>query len=103
MFKQEDTIERTTKLKKEAIRFSTIDSNIQLSIAFVINCLLLVLGASLFYGHGDSLGRFTDLYNALQDSSIVGVIASPLLSTLFAVALLALVKILLLPEHYQDK
>ena len=80
---------KDNKVKKEAIRFSTIDSNIQLSIAFVINCLLLVLGASLFYGHGDSLGRFTDLYNALQDSSIVGVIASPLLSTLFAVALLA--------------
>ena len=75
--------------KREAIRFSTIDSNIQLSIAFVINCLLLVLGAALFYGHGDSLGRFTDLYNALQDSSIVGSIASPVLSVLFAIALLA--------------
>ena len=75
--------------KREAIRFSTIDSNIQLSIAFVINCLLLVLGAALFYGHGDSLGRFTDLYNALQDSSIVGTIASPVLSMLFAIALLA--------------
>ena len=75
--------------KREAIRFSTIDSNIQLSIAFVINCLLLVLGAALFYGHGDSLGRFTDLYNALKDSSIVGSIASPVLSVLFAIALLA--------------
>lgn len=75
--------------KREAIRFSTIDSNIQLSIAFIINCLLLILGAALFYGHGDSLGRFTDLYNALQDNSIVGAIASPVLSTLFAVALLA--------------
>ena len=75
--------------KREAIRFSTIDSNIQLSIAFVINCLLLVLGAGLFYGHGDSLGRFPDLYNALQDSSIVGSIASPVLSVLFAIALLA--------------
>lgn len=75
--------------KREAIRFSTIDSNIQLSIAFVINCLLLVLGAALFYGHGDSLGHFTDLYNALQDSSIVGSIASPVLSVLFAIALLA--------------
>ncbi len=75
--------------KREAIRFSTIDSNIQLSIAFVINCLLLVLGAALFYGHRDSLGRFTDLYNALQDSSIVGFIASPVLSVLFAIALLA--------------
>ena len=36
---------KDNKVKKEAIRFSTIDSNIQLSIAFVINCLLLVLGA----------------------------------------------------------
>lgn len=75
--------------KKEAIRFSTIDSNIQLSIAFVINCLLLVLGAALFYGHGESLGRFTDLFDALQDSTIVGAIASPVLSILFAIALLA--------------
>lgn len=75
--------------KKEAIHFSTIDSNIQLSIAFVINCLLLVLGAALFYGHGESLGRFTDLFDALQDSTIVGAIASPVLSILFAIALLA--------------
>lgn len=75
--------------KKEAIRFSTIDSNIQLLIAFVINCLLLVLGAALFYGHGESLGRFTDLFDALQDSTIVGAIASPVLSILFAIALLA--------------
>lgn len=75
--------------KKEAIRFSTIDSNIQLSIAFVINCLLLVLGAALFYGHGGSLGHFTDLFDALQDSTIVGAIASPVLSILFAIALLA--------------
>ena len=75
--------------KKEAIKFSIIDSNIQLSIAFIINCLLLILGAALFYGHGSDLGRFTDLYNALQDNKIVGSIASPVLSTLFAVALLA--------------
>ncbi|MBH4862489.1 Nramp family divalent metal transporter [Staphylococcus aureus] len=30
--------------KAQAIKFATIDSNIQLSIAFVVNCLLLVLG-----------------------------------------------------------
>ena len=29
--------------KAQAIKFATIDSNIQLSIAFVVNCLLLVL------------------------------------------------------------
>lgn len=75
--------------KREAIRFSTIDSNIQLTMAFIINCLLLILGAALFFGHGDDLGRFTDLFNALQDSNIVGSIASPFLSILFAIALLA--------------
>lgn len=81
--------ERNTEGKREAVRFATIDSNIQLSIAFVINCLLLILGAALFFGTSSDLGRFTDLYNALSDNAIVGAIASPLLSTLFAVALLA--------------
>lgn len=36
--------------KKAAIHFAQIDSNIQLSVAFVVNCLLLILGAALFYG-----------------------------------------------------
>lgn len=74
---------------KEAIRFARIDSNLQLTVAFVINCLLLILGASLFFGHGDSLNTLGSLYRALSDSSIVGSIASPVLSVLFAVALLA--------------
>ncbi|WP_207942383.1 Nramp family divalent metal transporter [Candidatus Enterococcus lowellii] len=72
-----------------ALRFSTWDSNIQLSAAFFVNCLLLILGSALFFGHGDELGTFSALYNALQDSSIAGAVASPVLSTLFAVALLA--------------
>ncbi|KAF1305333.1 Nramp family divalent metal transporter [Candidatus Enterococcus willemsii] len=71
------------------LRFATWDSNIQLSVAFIVNCLLLILGSALFFGHGDELGTFSTLYNALQDSSIAGAVASPLLSTLFAVALLA--------------
>lgn len=73
----------------EAIRFMTWDSNIQLSLAFVINSLLLILGASLFFGHADSLGTFGAMYNALGDNAIAGAVASPILSTLFAVALLA--------------
>ena len=36
--------------KAQAIKYATIDSNIQLSIAFIVNCLLLILGAALFYG-----------------------------------------------------
>jgi manganese transport protein len=76
---------------KKAVRFASWDSNIQLSLAFIVNSLLLILGASLFYGKAnpDNLGRFQDLFNALQNSHIVGAIASPALSVLFAVALLA--------------
>ncbi|EHO52583.1 Nramp family divalent metal transporter [Lentilactobacillus kisonensis] len=74
---------------KKAIKFTTIDSNIQLTIAFVVNSLLLVLGAALFFGTDSQLGRFVDLFNALSNSHIVGSIASPLLSMLFAVALLS--------------
>ncbi|MBP1048380.1 Nramp family divalent metal transporter [Enterococcus sp. BWM-S5] len=73
----------------KAVRFATWDSNIQLSAAFIINCLLLILGSALFFGHGEELGTLTSLYDALQNSSIAGAVASPLLSTLFAVALLA--------------
>ncbi len=72
-----------------AVRFSTWDSNIQLTVAFIINTLLLVLGAAMFFGRGEGLGTFTSLYNALQDNKLAGAIASPVLSTLFAVALLA--------------
>lgn len=74
---------------KRAVRFSTWDSNIQLTLAFIVNTLLLLLGAALFYGTNSDLGRFVDLYNALQDPKIAGAVASPILSTLFAIALLA--------------
>jgi len=74
---------------KEAVKFATIDSNIQLSVAFVINCLLLILGAALFFGYSGPLDTLGQLHRALNDSSIVGAIASPILSVLFAVALLA--------------
>ncbi len=75
---------------KNAVKFATIDSNIQLSFSFVINCLLLLLGASLFFGNDpEQLGKFTQLYDALKNEQIVGSIASGTLATLFAVALLA--------------
>lgn len=75
---------------KEAILYATIDSNIQLSFSFIINCLLLILGATLFFGKNpDDIGRFAQLYDALQDHNMVGAIASSTLATLFAIALLA--------------
>ena len=42
--------------KAKAIRFTTWDSNIQLTVAFVVNCLLLILGGALFYGTNSELG-----------------------------------------------
>ncbi len=74
---------------RESVKLMAWDSTIQLSLAFVINSLLLVLGAALFFGHADSVGTFGNMYRALSDSTIAGAVASPILSTLFAVALLA--------------
>ena len=74
---------------RKAVRFMTWDSNLQLSLAFIVNSLLLILGASLFFGHASEISAFSQMYNALQDSKIAGAIASSTLSTLFAQALLA--------------
>ncbi|MCD8762091.1 Nramp family divalent metal transporter [Mammaliicoccus sciuri] len=86
---QSRNYERTGKGKKSAIKYATIDSNIQLTIAFIINCLLLVLGAALFFGSHEALGRFFDLYDALSHSHVGGAIGGAVMSTLFAIALLA--------------
>ena len=67
----------------------TWDSNIELTLAFVVNSLLLILGAALFFGHAEEIGAFSSMYDALKNNAIAGAIASPFLSTLFAVALLA--------------
>lgn len=76
--------------KAQAIKFATIDSNLQLSIAFVVNCLLLTLGAALFFGtKTNDLGGFYDLYHALKTEPVLGATLGGVMSTLFAVALLA--------------
>ncbi|TCD55037.1 divalent metal cation transporter [Alloscardovia theropitheci] len=73
----------------KAVRFMTWDSNVQLTVAFVVNSLLLIVGASIFYGHAHEVTAFKEMYNALANPAIAGVIASKLLATLFAIALLA--------------
>ena len=67
----------------KAVRFMTWDSNIQLTLAFVVNSLLLILGAALFFGHASDISAFSQMYK------IAGAVASSTLSTLFALALLA--------------
>ncbi|MGO1336926.1 MAG: Nramp family divalent metal transporter [Leuconostoc fallax] len=87
---QTRNVDRNNKQElKEAVRFMTWDSNIQLTFAFIINSMLLILGAALFFGHADSVGTFGDMYRALGNNTVAGAVASPILSTLFAVALLA--------------
>ena len=73
----------------KAVRFMTWGSNVQLTIAFVVNSLLLIVGAAIFYGHAHEVTAFKEMYNALADPQIAGVIASKFLATLFAIALLA--------------
>jgi manganese transport protein len=75
----------TTKGKREAIKFATIDSTIALSLAFFVNAAILILAAAAFYasGHG-AVAEIDQAYKLLAPLLGVG-----LASTLFAVALLA--------------
>ena len=71
--------------KREAIRYASIDSNIALTIALLINAAILILAASTFYRAGRTdVAEIQDAYKLL--SPMLGVTGA---STLFAVALLA--------------
>lgn len=78
-----------------AVRFTQWDSNIQLSVAFVVNALLLIMGVAVFKSGAVKDPSFFGLYEALSDTStlsngvLIAVAKSGILSTLFAVALLA--------------
>lgn len=78
-----------------AVRFSTWDSNIQLTLAFIVNALLLVMGVAVFKSGVVQDPSFFGLYHALSDPSmlsnpfLIAIAKTGLLSTLFAIALLA--------------
>ena len=79
----------------QAVKFSAWDSNIQLTAAFVVNCLLLIMGVAVFKTGAVQDASFFGLYDALSDTStlsngvLISVAKSGILSVLFAVALLA--------------
>lgn len=79
----------------QAVRFTTWDSNIQLSMAFIVNALLLIMGVAVFKSGTVADPSFFGLFQALSDPStmsngiLVEVARTGILSTLFAVALLA--------------
>ena len=80
---------------RQTVRFTTWDSNIQLSLAFVVNSLLLIVGVAVFKMGAVKDSSFFGLYDALNNTSmlsnhiLIAVAKSGLLATLFAVALLA--------------
>ena len=80
---------------RQTVRFTTWDSNIQLSLAFVVNSLLLIVGVAVFKMGAVKDSSFFGLYDALNSTSmlsnhiLIAVAKSGLLATLFAVALLA--------------
>lgn len=79
----------------QTVRFSTWDSNIQLTMAFFVNALLLIMGVAVFKTGAVKDPSFFGLFEALSDTSTLsnGLLASVartgILSTLFAIALLA--------------
>ncbi|MGH9915450.1 MAG: Nramp family divalent metal transporter [Pyrinomonadaceae bacterium] len=73
------------KGKREAIRFSTIDSTIALTLALFINAAILIVAAATFHRSGNfGVAEIGDAYRLL--SPLLGVTGA---SVLFAVALLA--------------
>ncbi|MFC3745266.1 Nramp family divalent metal transporter [Paenibacillus sp. GCM10012306] len=76
--------ERTTKGRKEALKFSILDSNLSLFFAFLINSAILILGAAAFHGTGLDVSEIEGAYELLSPTLGVSIAG-----TLFAVALLA--------------
>ena len=82
---QSRDFERTPEGKREAVRFSVIDSTIALTFALLVNAAILVVSAATFFRNGyNSVAEIQDAYKLL--SPVLGVTGA---STLFALALLA--------------
>lgn len=73
---------------KETLRFANWDSIIHLIMALLINSLLLILGGTIFFNHSNSLNSLMNVFLGLKNPHLVGSLASPIMSYLFAFALL---------------
>ncbi|MGY3778807.1 Nramp family divalent metal transporter [Isobaculum melis] len=76
--------DRTLAGRKEAVKFAKIDSFFSLTVAFLINSMILILGAAAFHGSGEVINEIGDAYQLLSPTFGVAIA-----STLFGVALLA--------------
>lgn len=86
---------RNSKEIRQAVKYTEADSNIQLTVAFIINSLLLIMGAAVFKSGAVQDNSFFGLYAALNNTAmlsnpiLINVAKTGALSTLFAIALLA--------------
>lgn len=76
---------RDNEGKKMAIKFATIDSTVALLFAFFINAAILIMSAATF--HNTPYSNVADINDAFK--LLTPVLAAPLASVIFAVALLA--------------
>jgi manganese transport protein len=81
---QTRAFEYAVESKREAIKFSTLDSSIALGFSFFINAAILVLGAAAFHHRG--LTQVADISQAYK--LLTPVLGASLASVLFAAALL---------------
>ncbi len=77
--------EPTDAGRREALRFSVIDSTLALTLAFFVNAAILVMAAAVFHtsGHAD-VAEIQDAHRLLTP-----LLGAPIAAALFAVALLA--------------
>ncbi len=77
--------EQNAEGKREAIKFATLDSTLALMFALFINAAILIVSAATFHTRGQhDVAEIQDAYKLLG-----GVLAVPVASTVFALALLA--------------
>ena len=77
--------EQNPEGKREAIKFATLDSTLALMFALFINAAILIVSAATFHTRGQNdVAEIQDAYKLLG-----GVLAVPVASTVFALALLA--------------
>ncbi|HEY1462265.1 MAG TPA: Nramp family divalent metal transporter [Terriglobales bacterium] len=82
---QSRNYERTHDGKREAIRYSCLDSTIALTLAFFVNAAILIVSAATFYRHGyNQVAEIQDAYKLL--TPVLGITGA---GTIFALALLA--------------
>ncbi|WP_145333418.1 Nramp family divalent metal transporter [Paenibacillus xylanexedens] len=78
-------IEQTTQGKREAIRYTTMDSTIALTLALFINAAILIVSAAVFHSAGmTQVAEISDAYHLLTP-----LLGTTIASVLFGVALLA--------------